>query len=266
MSAGADVAVVLGRAPSSASLLPAVLERLRADGHRVAVHVVGDGPPPASVAAADLVVLRALGLAALDALAPLEARGVRCCNTVAATRAARDKTLAGPLLARAGLPLPATAPAATWDEVRAVARGRAVVVKAAAGSRGKGILHTEDPPAQAPFPGPYVVEERVPHDGTDRKIFVAGGHVAGVLRPWPPRTLEDKRGRAFAVDGDLRELALAAGAALGLELYGADVVVGPDGPVLVDVNAFPGFKGVPEAPEWIAGHLCGLARTEAGVT
>ncbi|WP_298749138.1 hypothetical protein [uncultured Serinicoccus sp.] len=31
-----------------------------------------------------------------------------------------------------------------------------------------------------------------------------------------------------------------------------DVVLGPDGPVLVDVNAFPGYRGVPGAPQALA--------------
>ncbi|MDQ4069776.1 MAG: hypothetical protein M3203_09965, partial [Actinomycetota bacterium] len=57
-----------------------------------------------------------------------------------------------------------------------------------------------------------------------------------------------------------RRAAVAAGAALGLEIFGVDLVVGGDGPVVVDVNGFPGFKGVPPAAAWIADHLRAVAR------
>jgi len=260
----ARIVVILGRPPSRASLLPAVLDDLRKAGHEISTHVIGDGPPAAAVGkGADLVVLRALDLAALDALAELEDAGTRFCNTVAATRAARDKIEATRLLAAAGVPLPPIVPAANWDEALAAADGRAVVIKAAAGSRGEGILHTNDPPAEPPFPGPYVVEQHVRHDGIDRKLYVAGEQVFGVERSWPPRSLADKLGRRFSPTAELHRLALAAGRALGLELYGTDVLLSPDGPVLVDVNAFPGYKGVPEAPCQIAAYLDEAARTRA---
>ncbi len=53
---------------------------------------------------------------------------------------------------------------------------------------------------------------------------------------------------------------LAVGGTLHLDIYGVDVVEGPDGPVLVDVNAFPSCRGVPGAARAIAGVL--LARVD----
>ena len=41
-----------------------------------------------------------------------------------------------------------------------------------------------------------------------------------------------------------------------------DVLVTPDGPVVVDVNAFPGFKGVPGAGERLGIHLLTRLREE----
>lgn len=34
--------------------------------------------------------------------------------------------------------------------------------------------------------------------------------------------------------------------------FGADFVLGGDGPVLVDLNPFPGYRSVEEAPAWVA--------------
>ncbi|WP_406418928.1 hypothetical protein [Streptomyces sp. NBC_00842] len=47
----------------------------------------------------------------------------------------------------------------------------------------------------------------------------------------------------------------------GLDLYGIDVVLGPDGPVIVDINDFPSFRQVPDAVSRLAGAVLDLART-----
>ena len=43
----------------------------------------------------------------------------------------------------------------------------------------------------------------------------------------------------------LRRLTLAVGEALGMDVYGVDVVVSAGEHYVVDVSAFPGFKGCP---------------------
>jgi glutathione synthase/RimK-type ligase-like ATP-grasp enzyme len=58
----------------------------------------------------------------------------------------------------------------------------------------------------------------------------------------------------------VREATLACGAALGLELYGVDVMRAGDQFWVVDVNAFPSYKGIEEAPRRIADHLLRRAR------
>jgi ribosomal protein S6--L-glutamate ligase len=40
---------------------------------------------------------------------------------------------------------------------------------------------------------------------------------------------------------------LAVGPALGLTVYGVDLRIHDDRPVIVDVNGFPGFRGLPSA-------------------
>ena len=52
-----------------------------------------------------------------------------------------------------------------------------------------------------------------------------------------------------------RVVALRAAEALGLEVCGVDVLVTADGPVVVDVNAWPGAKGVPGAAQRLSAHL-----------
>ncbi|MBG6191119.1 glutathione synthase/RimK-type ligase-like ATP-grasp enzyme [Arthrobacter sp. CAN_A212] len=47
---------------------------------------------------------------------------------------------------------------------------------------------------------------------------------------------------------------------LALQIFGVDFLMGEAGPVIVDVNPFPGFRGVGEGPAMIAEHL--LARLD----
>jgi ribosomal protein S6--L-glutamate ligase len=141
-------------------------------------------------------------------------------------------------------------------EVAAIAADGPVVVKTRLGSRGEGVAVLERGDGwPVDGPGPWLVQDRVPGDGWDRKLFVVGPRVHGTLRRWPARSLADKLGRPLRVDAELAELALAVGGVFGLCAYGVDVIDGPDGPVIVDVNAFPGFKGVPGAVGLLCDHL-----------
>ena len=51
----------------------------------------------------------------------------------------------------------------------------------------------------------------------------------------------------------LRELALGCARQLGLRLAAVAALEAPGGPVVVDVEAFPDYAGVPEAGEAVAG-------------
>ena len=51
------------------------------------------------------------------------------------------------------------------------------------------------------------------------------------------------------VTPSVRDIALRCGRAFGLGLYGLDIIEGPDGPVVVDLNYSPGFRGVPDAAQ-----------------
>ena len=67
-------------------------------------------------------------------------------------------------------------------------------------------------------------------------------------------------GRPCPVSEEVREIALRCGRVFGLGLFGLDLIEGPDGPVVVDVNYFPGYKGVPEAAPLIADYITDYAR------
>jgi ribosomal protein S6--L-glutamate ligase len=218
------------------------------------MHRLDEAPPW------DLVVLKSGSTAALHLAAAAEGWGVPSVNPAEATRLAQDKLAGASILQSAGLPI---APAHTaWlgptdaadgEKALGALRDRPVVVKAARGSRGVGLWTAEagelgDLAAKLPA-GPYLIMEMVPHVGDDLKVYVAGGWMAAIERPFPATSLEEKLGRPADVPEEVAEATREAGRLLGLTCYGCDFVRGPDGWVMVDVNAFPGYKGVDGAAE-----------------
>lgn len=253
-----SIAFVLGRPAGPRSVLHEVWARLRGAGAQVTVATVADRDLLQDAWSADLRVLKDLGPVPLRVLAD---RGLACCNDASATVRSLDKPAVGRALRAAGVPVPDEVLLDDWRAVRRAAGSAPVVVKPRSGSQGEGVLLLDGPaPRTPPGPGPWLVQERVQGDGLDRKLYVVGDSVDAVLRTWPAPA--DRSGRPEEVDPVLASLARRAAAALGLEVCGVDVLVTADGPVVVDVNAFPGFKGVPGAAERLSAHL--LARVGSG--
>lgn len=93
----------------------------------------------------------------------------------------------------------------------------------------------------------------------ERRLYCIGGQLFGVQRQCPATTEEHKRGEPFTVTSDLREIALTVGQVIGADLFGVRLVVGQGGPYVVEVNPFPGFKGVPQAALRLADYIYATA-------
>jgi ribosomal protein S6--L-glutamate ligase len=210
----------------------------------------------------DLVVLKSGSAAAMHVAAAAQAWGVPSVNPAAATRMAQDKLVVALLLQEAGLPV-AKSWAVWFDPAEAdgptVLDERPLVVKAVRGSQGSAVWPVDAGglgELRKGLPaGPYLVMERVEHHGDDLKVFVAGDWMTAIERPFPARTLAAKLGHPAALPTEVAEATRRAGALLGLSCYGADYVRGPDGWALVDVNAFPGYKGAVDAAEAVAAEI-----------
>lgn len=254
----ADACVVLvhGRMPTPHSVVWGMLAGLRALGARVLAWQDAPGLSPVVFAGADLVVLRSVRPATAELARAGAPPGAAWCNPPGATAVVADRVETWRRLRAAGLPVPSAWVVHESRAVSALAAGGPVVVKTRLGSHGEGVAIRERGDGRpVGGRGPWLVQERVPGDGWDRKLFVVGSCVHGTLRRWPARSSADKLGRPLHPDAELAALALAAGEVFGLCAYGVDVIDGPGGPVIVDVNAFPGFKGVPGAAGLLFDHL-----------
>jgi ribosomal protein S6--L-glutamate ligase len=226
--------------------------------------VIDPASAPLPVAPA-VVVARGRSPAVLDALAALERRGVPTLNRSEAVRAVLDKRSMAAALTAAGLPTPRTVAVPGAELARATSAGPfPLVLKPVLGDNARDVtlvpdratldaLRWHEPVALAqPF---------VAGDGRDLKLYVAGGEVWAVRKPSP---LLDRDWRSAPAEraplrGELRDVALACGRVFGLELFGVDCVLSRGGVVVIEVNDFPNYSGLPEADERLADHVLGRA-------
>jgi ribosomal protein S6--L-glutamate ligase len=196
---------------------------------------------------------------ALSLAGILHAAGAKIINPYPTVIAMRDKIVSTKMLQSADVPLPETWFASKPEHLAGLLKEGPIVVKpfwAASQGRGVQIVKTEDELATVITEDGVIFAQRYHQpDGRDHKLYVIGDRVFGVRRVWPPRTLEDKLGEPFDVPGEMREVALGCGRAFGVGLYGVDLITSGGKPYVVDINTFPGFKGVPNAEELLAEHI-----------
>jgi ribosomal protein S6--L-glutamate ligase len=224
-------------------------------------------------APADLYLLKSRSELGLDLAQALEREGVRVVNTAAATFRCRDRVAMARALDAAEIPSPRTLAVGTvCDVIRSVTPP--AMVKSRLSRRGDLVVKVASPPEldalASSWPDEHVLVQDVSRgDGWDYKAWVIGAdvHMRRRLSSLATGAVGDeKRNYPIAdpvVEGEVRELALAVGRAFELELFGIDVILGAGGMSIVDVNAFPGFRGVPRAPGKLAAYaervVCGAS-------
>ena len=92
-------------------------------------------------------------------------------------------------------------------------------------------------------------------EGADHKSYYVGGQMFGVRRIFPAKTYAEKIGTPFTITPELKDMAKRCSRAFGVELFGFDVVVSEGLPYVVDIQSFPGFKGVPDAALRLADYI-----------
>jgi tetrahydromethanopterin:alpha-L-glutamate ligase len=184
--------------------------------------------------------------------------GVRVLNSARAIEACVDKSMTSFLIARAGIATPDTWALESFERARALADRECVkgplVLKPLFGAQGKGLLLVRGPhdlPPPNAIAGVYYLQrfERVDGEGfRDFRLFVCGGRVvAAMMRRAPTWITNVKQGGhpfAFARDAQLEALALAAASAVGADIAGVDLIVGADGPKVLEVNSMPAWRGL----------------------
>lgn len=255
-------------------VLTTVMEEL-ARWHEVAVYdartlPAGYGREPGLQEPADVVLLKSRSPEARLVAQTAESAGSLVVNSPAATTAALDRAMTAEALDRAGVPAPRS-----WSvrAMRDLAYGPPMpwplVIKSRISSRRDFVRLVG---SRAELVGllpewgdePVVAQEFAVNDGFDIKVWVIGVDLSAARRRSALEST-DKGSDELLDPADLPEdwtrAARDAGAALGLQLYGVDLLVTGGRPVVVDVNPFPGFRGAAEPAQSLLRFLATVTST-----
>lgn len=202
----------------------------------------------------DLYLLKSYTELSLSLAGALSARGASLMNPYEGCAAARNKIVCYQVLKEAGIPVPRSWTTSNPGLLRELVQQCPIILKPYMGWRGEGIRivrHERELESLAPFTSPVLIQEYIENDGHDLRLYVAGEEVFGIRKSFSS-TSYAVDGEPVVVSPEIRDLALRCGRAFGLKLYGLDIIEGANGPSVVDVNYFPGYKGVPGAAAAVA--------------
>lgn len=182
-------------------------------------------------------------------------------NGIDALLTAIDKFETSYRLQQAGVPTPQVVVAQDLETAQAVvAEWGRVVAKPLFGSLGVGIELLENTPrGLALLPtlltrfGAIYLQEYVPIPGRDIRAFVVGERVAAsIYRKAPPGEWKTNVAQGGAPEAcqltqEQAQMAIAATLAIGLDYAGVDILEGPAGSVVIEVNGNPLWQGVMKA-------------------
>ncbi len=212
----------------------------------------------------DALIIRPIGRGSLeelvfrmDMLYKLERQGFYMVNPPTAIEHCVDKYDILALLEDNGVPVPRTLATESVNEaLKAFSElGGDIVVKPIFGSRGQGATRINDlDVADTIFKaitfhhGVIYMQEFVPHGTSDIRAFVIDNQVVASMRRvatgWKTNYSRGAKPAPAKISREFEELAVKSSQSVGCKIAGVDILEGPKGPCIVDVNSQPGWKGL----------------------
>lgn len=203
---------------------------------------------------ADLYLLKSYTELSLSLAGALSAQGANLVNPYEGCAAARNKIVCYQMLQQSGVPVPRAWITSDLNLLKELLCRYSLILKPYMGWRGEGVQlvrHERDLAGLRQPSSPLLIQEYIENAGEDLRLYVAGDEVFGIRKKFS-RSSFAADGEPTPVSTEMRDLALRCGRVFGLRLYGIDVVEGREGPKVIDVNYFPGYKGVPGAAYSVA--------------
>lgn len=180
-------------------------------------------------------------------------------SSIAITRA-RDKLRAAQILTKAGIDTPRTFVSRNTTDIDALLDhiGVPMIIKLATGTHGNGVVLADTKKAaKSALQAFYLynedgtnilLQEYIKESaGTDIRAFVVGGKVVASMQR---QSLDDDfrsnlhkggEGKAIKLTDQEKKIAVRAAKAMGLHIAGVDLMRSTRGPLVLEVNASPGF-------------------------
>lgn len=191
----------------------------------------------------------------------LEMQGVYTVSSSLAINRSRDKLRSMQIMAKAGVGIPKTVVSrnsADIDDLLDKLGGTPVIIKLARGTHGNGVVLAETKKAaKSVLQALYLTNEDGTNillqefvkesAGTDIRAFVVGGRVVASMKR---QSLDDDfrsnlhkggEGTKIKLTEEERKMAIKAARAMGLNVAGVDMMRSDRGPLILEVNASPGF-------------------------
>ncbi len=221
------------------------------------------------LAALRAIIVRPIGRGSLeeiifrmDMLHRLQRLGMYVLNSPSAIERSVDKYYALSLLEERGLPVPKTVVAESADAALSAFMdlGEDIVVKPIFGSRGVGSTRISDlDVAERIFRAldfnhqVLYIQEFIPHGDYDLRLLVLGRRVLASMRrvaaSWKTNISLGAKPAPYNPPREIEDLAVKAAETLGCELAGVDILQTSRGPVVIEVNSQPGWKGLQTVTE-----------------
>jgi ribosomal protein S6--L-glutamate ligase len=100
-----------------------------------------------------------------------------------------------------------------------------------------------------------LAQQYIKGDGYDLKLYAVGDEVWAVRKPSPLSDFQQGEAEPVPISQELVDLGRRCGELFGLELYGVDCILTPDGPTVIEINDFPNYTAVPNAEERLADYI-----------
>jgi ribosomal protein S6--L-glutamate ligase len=203
-----------------------------------------------------------------------EAYGIPVVNSPAAIESVHDKAGMAAVLAVAGVPTPKSWLGRPGQLACSADMRFPVVLKPQNGDNARGlrIVGSRAELAAVDWPEPVALAQELHRgDAHDLKLYVAGSSVWAVRRTSPvaddgsARTVVSA-GRRLATTPQMRALACTCARLFDLSLCGIDCVLTPAGPVVIEVNDFPNYRGIGAVDDELARVVLALGPARNGRT
>ncbi|RPH37194.1 MAG: RimK family alpha-L-glutamate ligase [Planctomycetota bacterium] len=258
-------------------------KRLREEGHALGHEIeiadplkcvlrVSHGEPSMIVGARTLrrphAVLPRIGTAgtaySIAVVRHFELMGVPVVNRSTAIEQAKNKLACLQVLAGKGVPVPDTLMSRyprNLDKLMKLVHGPPLILKLLRGTQGTGVIFAESKASVESMLetiwslGEDIMIQRfiAESKGKDLRVLVIDGKVRAAMRriaaegEFRSNIHRCGTGEPFKLTALSEKIAVKAAAAAGLQLAGVDILESSSGPMVIEVNASPGFEGLEEA-------------------